>query len=313
MVAGIACHAGGQKCAGVNSDGVIKADDDVLETRTHYPFGMFAFGTKAAGHESDRRDFTGHELVGETSNPTSRYQSVLNMKARYYIPGLALFASPDALADEPEQVFRSPYAYAWNDPTNLTDPDGNCPWCATALIGGGIGGGIGFVGSVMAQSLDGDVDVGQAFIDGGEGALAGAVVGSGAGLIAAAGGATAGGTMLAGGLAGGGAMAGEAAGQGVEIATGRRDEMSGEKIAVSGAVGFAAGATGPALEKSLSVLSAAATGPGGSGVTRAVQGVSDEAANGSLTKTVTATAETAVNAVTGYFNSFFSENDDSSQ
>jgi len=27
------------------------------------------------------------------------------------------------------QIDKSPYAYSWNNPTNLTDPDGNCPWC----------------------------------------------------------------------------------------------------------------------------------------------------------------------------------------
>ena len=35
----------------------------------------------------------------------------------------------DALADHPNQIHLSPYAYGWNNPTNLTDPDGNCPAC----------------------------------------------------------------------------------------------------------------------------------------------------------------------------------------
>ncbi len=103
-------------------DGVIKADDDALETRTAYPFGMFAFGSKAEGHESDRRDFTGHETVGVTDDPGSRYQSVLDAGARTYIPGLGIFASPDPLADlAPEW---SPYRYGFNDPVNYVDPDG---------------------------------------------------------------------------------------------------------------------------------------------------------------------------------------------
>lgn len=35
----------------------------------------------------------------------------------------------DAMADHPNQIHLSPYAYGWNNATNLTDPDGNCPQC----------------------------------------------------------------------------------------------------------------------------------------------------------------------------------------
>lgn len=35
----------------------------------------------------------------------------------------------DPLADHPAQIDKSPYAYAWNNPVLLTDPDGRCPKC----------------------------------------------------------------------------------------------------------------------------------------------------------------------------------------
>ncbi|WP_342332356.1 hypothetical protein [Pedobacter sp. FW305-3-2-15-E-R2A2] len=55
----------------------------------------------------------------------------------------------DQLADHPNQIDKSPYAYGWNNPVNLTDPDGNCPVCpiiayhalryvAAAVLAGGI-------------------------------------------------------------------------------------------------------------------------------------------------------------------------------
>jgi len=39
------------------------------------------------------------------------------------------FGSVDKLAEHPNQINKSPYAYAWNNPAKLTDPDGNCPIC----------------------------------------------------------------------------------------------------------------------------------------------------------------------------------------
>jgi hypothetical protein len=35
----------------------------------------------------------------------------------------------DPLADEPEQIGKSPYAAFWNNPIKYNDPDGRCPFC----------------------------------------------------------------------------------------------------------------------------------------------------------------------------------------
>ncbi len=50
-------------------------------------------------------------------------------------PSIGRFISVDKLADHPNQVDKSTYAYAWNNPVGLNDPDGNCPWCLGALVG----------------------------------------------------------------------------------------------------------------------------------------------------------------------------------
>lgn len=63
--------------------------------------------------------------------------------ARWYDAGVARWTTVDALADHPNQNNKSPYAYAWNNPVNLNDPDGNCPTCPLAVAGGIIGGLIG--------------------------------------------------------------------------------------------------------------------------------------------------------------------------
>lgn len=54
----------------------------------------------------------------------------LDFGARNYDAALGRWFVVDALADEPEQIDKSPFAYGWNNPIFYSDPDGNCPWCA---------------------------------------------------------------------------------------------------------------------------------------------------------------------------------------
>ncbi|MEL6834724.1 MAG: RHS repeat-associated core domain-containing protein, partial [Bacteroidota bacterium] len=49
--------------------------------------------------------------------------------ARIYNPAIGRWLSVDPLAGHHDQVGRSPYGYAWNNPVLLTDPDGKCPDC----------------------------------------------------------------------------------------------------------------------------------------------------------------------------------------
>ena len=55
--------------------------------------------------------------------------------ARMLDTQLGRWHTVDKKADDQNQIDKSPYAYAWNNPTTLTDPDGNCPWCA---VGGAL-------------------------------------------------------------------------------------------------------------------------------------------------------------------------------
>ncbi len=54
---------------------------------------------------------------------------------RRYDPAIGRWFVNDRLADDENQIDKSPYAYSWNSPISLKDPDGDCPWCIGALAG----------------------------------------------------------------------------------------------------------------------------------------------------------------------------------
>jgi len=87
--------------------------------------------------------------------------------ARYYDPRLGRFIQPDPIG---QAGGLNLYAYADNDPLNLTDPSGHCPLCVIA--GAGLGGVAGYIaGYHNTGSIWGGLQ--GAFIGG----LAGAAVG----------------------------------------------------------------------------------------------------------------------------------------
>ena|GEM_PF-2733875 len=104
----------------------------------------------------------------------------LDYGARFYDPVIARWNVVDALADEPEQIDKSLYAYAWNNPVKLTDPDGNCPQCFAALAGALLGGGVELAGQMLSGKSLKEVD----WADVGVKALKGGLIGSGAGALA---------------------------------------------------------------------------------------------------------------------------------
>jgi len=57
------------------------------------------------------------------------FTGCIHFGARYYMAALGRWGNVDPLAEHPAQIDKSPYAYAWNNPVNLTDPDGQCPDC----------------------------------------------------------------------------------------------------------------------------------------------------------------------------------------
>jgi len=139
----------------------------------YYPFGLQMPGrTQNASNPNDDQKFTGYLLEQQGD------LGIYHAEARMYDPVVGRFMQTDPLADDPTQLDKSPYAYTWNNPVNLTDPDGKCvPWCVGALIGAAVELGSQITtnmtnGASFTQAL-GNVDVFDVGVAAGAGALSG--------------------------------------------------------------------------------------------------------------------------------------------
>jgi RHS repeat-associated protein len=153
----------------VDNDQAVDASE-ILQQNHYYPFGMNQEGAWGAPTNTteNRYQYNGKELNTDFGLNLNDYG------ARWYDAALGRWGAVDALADEPEQIDKSNYAYAWNNPLGLNDPDGNCPSC---VVGGIIGAAVEYGGQVIANRIEGksweesftDIDVADVLISGAEG------------------------------------------------------------------------------------------------------------------------------------------------
>jgi RHS repeat-associated protein len=172
----------GSASAATNSAGTI------VWRESYTPFGE-PIEDPAANR--DEAGFTGHIRDAATG--------LTYAQARYYNPVTARFLAPDPVGFADNRAlgdyrFFNRYAYTFNDPVNVTDPNGECPWCVGAIIGAAVGAAIDVAGQVAAGEGTlgerlGNIDAGQTIRAAGVGAVAGAL-GPGAPALARAGGAS---------------------------------------------------------------------------------------------------------------------------
>jgi RHS repeat-associated protein len=103
----------------------------VLQKDHYYPFGLniSALSSTAPLSKPNKYKFNGNEEQTEFD------LNLYDFNARMYDATLGRFNSVDPLADDRNQLGQSPYQFGWNNPSNLSDPSGECPWCLGALIG----------------------------------------------------------------------------------------------------------------------------------------------------------------------------------
>ena len=98
----------------------------IREENHYYPFGMKhqGYGAGITGIQNDNK-YNGKEYQDEIIN--GKRLDWYDYGARNYDATLGRFFNVDPLADSPMQVDKSPFAYVWNNPMRLTDPDGMHP------------------------------------------------------------------------------------------------------------------------------------------------------------------------------------------
>lgn len=165
-------------------------------------------------------------------------------QAREYMPFAGRFVSEDSIGQivgYPKTINK--YQYCYNNPGIYIDRDGRFGFLVTAAIGAVAGFAVGGLGTIISDAVHGrEIDWKKALVNGGKGALAGGLIGSGVGAISAI--ATSGGiaagtvtTMKVGALVGG--LTNGVIETGSQIA--KDEEIDMGKVAISGAGGAAAG------------------------------------------------------------------------
>lgn len=111
-------------------------DVTIREEKNYYPFGA-----KMARHDNEIFGRQHNYGFGGKEEQNELGLKWLDFHARNYNPDIGRWMNIDNLSDHPNQIDKSPYAYAWNDPIYYNDPDGNCPECWDFIKG--------FVGKVV--------------------------------------------------------------------------------------------------------------------------------------------------------------------
>ncbi|UHO39755.1 RHS repeat-associated core domain-containing protein [Chryseobacterium capnotolerans] len=98
-----------------NSAGVL----EVTDTNNYYPFGLNHIGNSFL---SSLGSYNAYKYNGKEVQETGMY----DYGARMYMPDLGRWGVVDAYAEAMRRY--SPYNYAFNNPVNFIDPDGNAPY-----------------------------------------------------------------------------------------------------------------------------------------------------------------------------------------
>ena len=141
------------------------------------------------GPYGEPSDWTGPRFryTGQAALPEVQ---AYHYKARVYDPAMGRFLQTDPIGQDDDPNL---YGYVRGDPTNQTDPTGNCPWCLGAAIGVGVEVAVqlssGELQHAVSDARNGNfgalaVSAGKIGVSGATGAVGGTVVKAGISLVA---------------------------------------------------------------------------------------------------------------------------------
>lgn len=157
------------------------------EGRQTEAYGYDEFGQDLYGNQGQIQPF------GYTGYQSDQLAGTYFAQAREYQAALGRFTGRDIIKGFAEVPYTlNEYGYCWGNPEKYVDRDGQLP---TIVIGALVGAAIGGVGSIISDAVSGeDIDLKKAGKNALKGAAAGAIVGTGIGIVAAAGATVAGAT-----------------------------------------------------------------------------------------------------------------------
>jgi RHS repeat-associated protein len=112
-----------------NNDGIVTTAD-IKQINHYYPFGLNMEGDWNGAQGKNQYQYNGKELNQDFGLGWNDYGK------RFYDPAIGRWTAVDSMSEHPFQIDKSPYAYAWDNPVKLTDPDGHCPFCPAIIEGG---------------------------------------------------------------------------------------------------------------------------------------------------------------------------------
>ncbi|MBS1759291.1 MAG: hypothetical protein JST23_04125 [Bacteroidetes bacterium] len=160
----------------------------LLEENSYYPFGLLMQGisSRAANFGGNtpncgcgnKKGFNGNEIQNKEFSDGSGLE-LYDFNARTYDQQIGRFIQIDPTPEDGDQESLTPYHFSGNNPSTFNDPNGKCPWCIGAIIGGLVEYGTQVAsnlasGKSLGESLT-NVDGKAILISAGAGALSGSV------------------------------------------------------------------------------------------------------------------------------------------